>query len=248
MFHGSHRYSFLAHSHEVITVIQVTRGAVEIEVDSRRHAVRGGDLVLIGADQVHSARPLGADGWSMRSLHLPAQFFRDFGLADADVGFACPVYPGSTRDHAAFGEWHAACEAGNPARAQESYARFERWLHGSLGAFAPFTTLPAAADERIERARTILDGDICDNRSLDDVARQVGISSFALIRGFTKTFGLPPHTWRMQARARAAALRLSRHEELAQVAPSCGFVDQSHLARVFKRVFGVTPGQYRSMH
>jgi AraC-like DNA-binding protein len=75
----------------------------------------------------------------------------------------------------------------------------------------------------------------------------VGLTSWSLIRRFSDAYGISPHHWRMQARANAAARRICAQERLADVALCCGFVDQSHLARVFKRVYGVTPGQYSSM-
>ena len=34
-------------------------------------------------------------------------------------------------------------------------------------------------------------------------------------------------------------------EPVAEVAAACGFVDQSHLTRAFKRAFGMTPGVFR---
>jgi AraC-like DNA-binding protein len=37
---------------------------------------------------------------------------------------------------------------------------------------------------------------------------------------------------------------LVRGEQLSAVAYTCGFADQSHLTRVFKKIFGITPGAY----
>ncbi len=185
----------------------------------------------------------------MRSLHLPPEFFDDVAeeAVSGSMHFGCPLYPGASSDHAAFGEWHAACEAGSLAQAEASYIEFSHWLQDSIKAFAPHVDAHPQLDARITRAKAILGERVFDNETLDEIAETVGLSSFSLIRGFTKSFGLPPHTWRMQARARAAADLIRAHESLADVAGSCGFTDQSHLARVFKRVYGVTPGQYRSI-
>lgn len=71
MFHGRHDHEFIAHAHDVATVIVVTRGAVQIKIENRTYRVEAGQLVLIGAHQVHAARPATPAGWEMRSMHLP---------------------------------------------------------------------------------------------------------------------------------------------------------------------------------
>ena len=49
MFHTHHHQSFIAHAHDVLTVIVVTDGEVLIEIDEVKHEVKAGQLVVIGA-------------------------------------------------------------------------------------------------------------------------------------------------------------------------------------------------------
>jgi AraC-like DNA-binding protein len=48
------------------------------------------------------------------------------------------------------------------------------------------------------------------------------------------------------ARLRRARALLSEGMALSEAAAACGFADQSHLNRVFKRLMGVPPGRYRA--
>ena len=86
-----------------------------------------------------------------------------------------------------------------------------------------------------------------NNTYIDFIAEEIGISTFASDRLFKKNYGLSPHEWRMQIRAREAAKLLVECMPPADVAVTCGFTDQSHMGRIFKKVFGVTPGQYSLM-
>jgi AraC-like DNA-binding protein len=79
---------------------------------------------------------------------------------------------------------------------------------------------------------------------LADIARECGVSPFQLIRAFHAAFGVPPHAWLMQVRLRRARAMMVHGESITTAAFGCGFVDQSHLTRVFKRYYGMTPGAY----
>jgi transcriptional regulator GlxA family with amidase domain len=45
-------------------------------------------------------------------------------------------------------------------------------------------------------------------------------------------------------RVRLAKTLLAQGLPIAQAAVEAGFVDQAHLTKHFKRIFGVTPGRY----
>ena len=79
---------------------------------------------------------------------------------------------------------------------------------------------------------------------LADIACECGVSPFQLIRAFHSVFGVPPHAYLMQLRLRRARTMLARGASITTAAFACGFVDQSHLTRYFKRIVGVTPGMY----
>ncbi|MDJ0570973.1 MAG: helix-turn-helix domain-containing protein [Pleurocapsa sp. MO_192.B19] len=72
----------------------------------------------------------------------------------------------------------------------------------------------------------------------------VNLKPLRLLRVFRQTLGLPPHAYLVQVRITQAKKLLARRISIAEVAAETGFTDQSHLHRHFKRVVGVTPGQY----
>ena len=52
--------------------------------------------------------------------------------------------------------------------------------------------------------------------------------------------------YHMQRRALLSRRLLAEGMAPAEVAAACGYVDQSHMHREFRRRFGLTPGAYRS--
>jgi AraC-like DNA-binding protein len=80
--------------------------------------------------------------------------------------------------------------------------------------------------------------------SLQELAALVEMNPFVLLRQFQKKFGISPHEYLQIHRVNQAKLHIRLGERLADVAQICGFTDQSHLTRQFKRRTGLTPGHY----
>jgi AraC-like DNA-binding protein len=78
------------------------------------------------------------------------------------------------------------------------------------------------------------------------LARLAHMSVRAFERKFHASFHLTPQKYlrRLQMRMASRAL-VYTHDALAKVALSCGFADQSHFTREFRRHFGRTPRDYR---
>ena len=99
------------------------------------------------------------------------------------------------------------------------------------------------------RARELLTESLESDLSIGDVAAAVDLSPYHLMRAFRRRFGQPMHAYRLGARVeRAKGLIRSSDEPLAAIALDCGFADQSHLSRWFKKIAGMTPGDYRGAY
>jgi len=82
--------------------------------------------------------------------------------------------------------------------------------------------------------------------SLQDLAELCGFSPYYFLRAFRKTLGLPPFEFLTNIRVERAKELLAKGLSISESAQLTGFYDQSHLHRHFKRIAGVTPGQYRA--
>ncbi len=74
------------------------------------------------------------------------------------------------------------------------------------------------------------------------IAQSVGISQYHFTKLFKESTGQSPYQYVVEARARKAKELLTTGKfTISEVAHHVGFVDQSHLTRHFKRVFGLPP-------
>ncbi len=85
--------------------------------------------------------------------------------------------------------------------------------------------------------------------SLSGLAQEAGVGATCLAQAFRRAFGTSVGGFVRRRRVAEARRRLlSEDESLTSVALACGFYDQSHLTRVFRRETGLTPARYRSEH
>ena len=84
--------------------------------------------------------------------------------------------------------------------------------------------------------------------SLEQMAAVAQLSPYHFARQFKAATGLPPHQYVIARRVERAKQLLQGDAELSlgQVANAAGFSDQSQFTQHFKRLVGVTPGQFRT--
>ncbi len=86
---------------------------------------------------------------------------------------------------------------------------------------------------------------LAEDVSLERIAEAAGLSPFHFARQFRRATGIPPHDYVTRCRVeRARDLLVRPGMTIADVAVQVGFCDQSHLARHYKRVYGLTPGAF----
>jgi dihydroorotase-like cyclic amidohydrolase len=84
--------------------------------------------------------------------------------------------------------------------------------------------------------------------SLDDLARDAGLSAFHFLRVFSAVIGVTPHQYLVRSRLRKAAKLLADPGiPVTTVAHDSGFADLSNFVRTFRRAAGMPPGRFRNL-
>ena len=84
------------------------------------------------------------------------------------------------------------------------------------------------------------------NLSVSELAEIANVSPSHFTQLFKQAMGLAPHEYLITCRIEhARQLLISEDGPIHEIAARCGFADQSHLTRHFRRLLGVTPGTLR---
>ena len=101
--------------------------------------------------------------------------------------------------------------------------------------------------ERVKRVIERMQGDPSRTFSLREMAESVNLSPPYFCYLFKTITGVPPAKYLKSLRMQQAAVLLrTTFLSVKEVVSRVGFTDESHFVRDFKRMFGVTPSEYRN--
>ena len=230
-----------------VTVPRTWRG--EVIYRGLTHAVEPGIAFCNHPDEALWAKPEAGRPGSFNVLVITPDLFKEW-LSEQQAQPVRPEFcaitkPVSLALVAKFQRLFAALELGSSAMELQSDAvEISDCLVRELIAGANDAKLrEAPAIRGTARMRECLTEEGLDI-DLETLAKRAGLSRFQALRAFKRRYGLPPHAYQMCLRIAKARRMLLSGAPPADVAVHCGFVDQSHFNRHFKRHVGVTPMTY----
>ena len=240
------RFPRHAHDHYVVGFDEA--GAHSFYCRGEVHSLGRGFIALINPGEVHTGQALG-DEWHYRALYPTTALFRQLWEEALDESFPDGVYfpqpvvedPGLA---ARLLKASRLSEKGEDELAT-STALVEALTALVTRVAARRTALPSAnARSSAHRARDYIREHALEPVSLATLAEVAGMGRFGLVRAFRREFAMAPYEYVIALRISRACRMLKQGKALTTVALACGFSDQSHLNRHFRRLIGVAPGAY----
>lgn len=238
---------FKPHMHRTLSVGAVDSGAVEYMVDGRGAELRAGSLALINPETEHACNTLNDSRRSYYMLYL-------------DVGWCLQVQRGLWGVESLQKFTTIRLDDGGLYK-QYVYAiqklmapgihllQKEQLLHELMSEIFQRSSWQQQPAEQlpvnIQIIKKRLGDDLEKDMTLDELAGELGLNPYTMLRQFKKATGLTPHAYRTNCRIEKAKLLLQKGFDIADTAFECGFFDQSHLHRHFKAMTTVTPQEYR---
>ena len=99
-----------------------------------------------------------------------------------------------------------------------------------------------------DRILELLHFEFSRDLQLSDLVLEAGVHPVHLARVFRRLTQQTPGEWLQRRRIRSACEKLLDPDQgIAAIAAECGFADQSHMTRSFKRYTAMTPAQFRGI-
>ena len=230
------------HEHELAYVTVVLHGDYLEGDRGKLDELRPFTAVFNPAGIAHST-VIGPAGASFFTIELPEENLRQLGIklprrTIFDRGAGAMLWPG-LHLYSAF-----------KAQTADSLI-LEAHILDLLGAIAAFESpgfesRKGPAPRWFLRVKERLHEDFREPLRMRDLARDAGVHPVHLARVFRKLENRTPGDYQQRLQVRAACELLRDAEwPLALIAAECGFADQSHFTRVFRRLAGTTPARFR---
>lgn len=243
------RQRFRPHAHEGYVLGLIARGAHSVWCRGAHRAAGPGTIVTFNPGDVHHGAAGDPAGWEQHMVYVEEAALRRLmeDMADRPIGSGAGFGEAFRHDPAAAGRFAAAhrgihAPTGELARDVALSEVVALTLARSTPAFLP--RQPDAAPEQIRRMRDYLHAHVADDVSLARLAAVGGFRERHTIALFRRHVGMPPHAYHLQLKVDAVKHMLRAGLAAADCAAAAGFADQSHMARHFRAMAGVTPGAY----
>ena len=243
--------SFPKHTHECYAVGVIERGALGFSYRGENVVAASGDISLCIPGEAHTGRPAAPEGWAYRMFYLDAPVLQKVASEMAEGPRDVPFFrSGVITDDILAGQvraLHRQLEGADAPRL-EGETRLLDVLAGLITRHAdapPPSRRGGREPQAVTQVKRYLGDHYAEDVSLERLTHLTGLSRHYLVHVFGEATGVPPHAYLRQVRVERAKTLLATGHAVAEVAVMTGFTDQSHLTRWFKRLWGVTPGQYR---
>ena len=238
------------HIHDEYSISVTLRGGLAFDFKGSKHLAASGIISCVAPGEVHNAYAARDGRWEFLNLLVPTLVVKetlgslDWSESLPDLPHRVVADPGLVRRLVAL---HRLLTATGDLLERQSartlvLAEFFRKHSTARGTSPPITIEKGAVD----KARELMHGCFAQSISLAALASHAGLSPYYFLRTFHAAIGMTPHMYLNQLRVLEAKRLLSSGANAAQTAVACGFCDQSHMTRQFKRLLFTTPGQYRT--
>lgn len=241
------RKNFSKHTHDTYTISLIEQGGQCFYRSGQQHYAPPNSIILVNADDVHTGQAANGIGWRYNALYPTELQFQQLAQQLGWTDNFAPYFTEAVVEDAFLVTmmkqmfYRLSHEPSLLAREEMVNQVLTQLIlrHGK--------TNKNIQNHQLQPNKLLYAKDLLLSEqewSLEALAKEVGLSSFYLVRQFQQTFGLPPFAYLLQHKIAKAKQLLKSGMSVLDTSTLLNFHDQSHFHRHFKKIVGVTPGYY----
>ncbi len=242
-----HDVTYGAHVHDVMEILWVLSGCINLICRDHSYRMHCGDAVIITPNEVHAGRLYECSSSSFAALHIPRSVLEMLFGYNYTHEYMAPVQlvDGSFAEilyrNLIGGLPNTLSLADQLTCLNDVLGKLFKARHSLAFPAEPLTVCHPA----VKRVKSIINATFTEPIDFCRLASEVNLHQRYLISLFKTMTGMPPHQYQIALRVDFARQLLNSNLPLSGVASTAGFADQSHLNRHFKRIYSFTPGVFR---
>ncbi|MDP1739017.1 MAG: AraC family transcriptional regulator [Caulobacter sp.] len=233
--------AFAPHRHDTYAIGVTLAGVQSFDYRGEARHSLPGQLIVLHPDELHDGRA--GDGAAFR---YRTAYIRPADIQEVLGGRTLPFIAGGLSSDPGLAEAVEALLADYDRpltllEYQDALAGIAAALEAACGGGS---VIRRANREAARAARDYIEACLDETFSLADLERATGHDRWQLSRDFRAMFGASPYRYLILRRLEKARGLLLDGRSGAQAAADCGFADQSHFGRLFRKTWGLTPNAW----
>lgn len=237
-------YTLRRSSYDSFLLMYLENGCMTLEAENRTAGVSAGEFVLLDCYRPHAySSPQGCESvWCHFDGPVARAFFRNitsrlgcvFSMADPSPAVEILL------------SLLESFRQGKPVQEALVSRQISDLLTGFLLS-SPQPLFVSREPSAVEKAAARINEQFDQNLTVEDLAREAGLSQYHFIRSFKKETGFTPHEYLVHTRLNTARYLLKNSRlSVKDICFRTGFSSESVFCGAFRRHTGLTPSQYRN--
>lgn len=255
-YKSAKNHTMLRRTHDDYLLIYCLDGAGKLTVEKSEYHIQAGDLVLLPRGKSHAYHAEHSHPWTIYWIHFAgprADDFIDYIANSAGPGDNTPSYVTPLGMHSRLvGEFEALLGSRQTSYDLNGFIHASSLLRQLLTLIAEIRPLArqqeAANSLDLERIHSLMQARVHEQLDLDTLAATANLSKFHFVTKYKELTGTTPINHFIHLKIEKACYLLdATNNAIGEVSFAVGYDDAYYFSRIFKKVMGISPTQYRRM-
>jgi AraC-like DNA-binding protein len=235
--------------HDDYLMIYCLDGEGKLTINNQTHTVKAGDIICLPKGVAHAYKASETTPWTIYWVHFSGDKSEDFidylAINSNNYVFPLGIHSRLTSDFESLLECR---QYSYNINAFVHTASLLRQILTHIAQLQPLAKQQAAHNFDLERVHSLMQARVHEQLELEALAETVSLSKFHFIKKYKELTGTTPINHFIHLKVeRACHLLDVTTKSINEISFAVGYEDAYYFSRIFKKIMGISPSQYRRM-